>query len=118
VMSSDDRRGYRPTGRDLLSVEDAARYARRLDALLDDERLDAVAREAFESMLLADRNGLGLRALTRKQRAFVDDVFERLGLDDGAENLFTRGAVPVGRPVELAVGPLPKAPPGGVRRTW
>ncbi len=95
--------------------------------MTDEELLEEVlsrdipdeAREPFQSML----DGLPLRrALTEKQRAWVEGVARAIGVDIGAspaENLVSSGKMRV-LPEERkslakfqqSLGPLPKKPPG------
>ncbi len=95
-----------------MSGQRTSNDATRLARLLADDRLNEREREAFDEM--AQRG----RILTARQRTWVDDVYRRLELDaDEAENLWSDGAVPVGRPVDVpeVLRVLPKRPPG--RRT-
>jgi len=65
-------------------------------ALLEDERLDAKERTAFEDM----SNFLQLKpraALSKKQADWVSRRFEQLDLTAPAENLHSAGLVPEGR---------------------
>jgi|HubBroStandDraft_2_1064218.scaffolds.fasta_scaffold107277_3 hypothetical protein len=72
-------------------------------------------RRAFRSMLNSLNAGAKL-CLTEPQRAWVVGVFERVFDEEVYENLFSRGLVPVGRPVEtpavLRKENLPLKPPG------
>lgn len=79
---------------------------RTLTALLDSGELTESEREAFEDMLELDGG------LTPKQRAWVEDVCERIGVC-GAKNLWSQGKVPRGRevPTPEVLRTLPKKPP-------
>lgn len=72
-----------------------------LTRLLASEDLPDHEREAFQGML--ERMGEWPDAtLSPKQGSWARDVFERLELDvdEGAQNLWSSGKVPRGKPVE------------------
>lgn len=86
----------------------------KLRQILHDERIRPDEETAFRSMLDTLESGR-YSSLTEKQRAWVDGVRARLELDAGdAENLYSSGLVPTGRPVETpdVLRKLPMRPPG------
>jgi hypothetical protein len=88
-----------------------------LTECVESGKLDDETAEAFASMA-ASLEGRNLKKLSKKQREWVLGVHERLGLDPGAANLATTGAVRVTdadrkglREWAATLGPKPLKPP-------
>jgi hypothetical protein len=83
-----------------------------LEEALDSEVLRPAVKEAFDDMLAKlDRFG---RPLTPAQKTWVQAAIsgDRYEPEETYKNEFSSGKIPVGEPVVLNVGPLPKRPPG------
>lgn len=90
-----------------------------LEAILEHEdALTETELDAFDGMCATLRTGR-FSTMTAKQKGWAEEVAARLGIDPGASNMVSTGAVRV-RPEERegvatflkSLGPLPLKPPG------
>jgi hypothetical protein len=78
----------------------------------DAYRFQPQTRKAFRDMLSKLENGLP--ELSQRQREWVRGIFDRVFDDPQYENLFSKGNLCIGKPVETpeVLKHLPKFPPG------
>ena len=85
-----------------------------LETLLEYETLDDWEKEAFAGMRDRLSKSSAEKPLTKSQREKVEGAWRRLGLDEGASNLWSSGKIPRGKSVRLQYEDMPKPlkPPG------
>lgn len=93
--------------------------AELLSDCIESGKLDETSETTFSDWLDKIRSGAWRKPLTSGQRAWLDQVCDRLGIDPGAENLVSSGAMKVTaaerrglQEFVKGLGPKPLKPPG------